>query len=745
MSGDEELAKDLGPLAALTIGVGTMIGAGIFVLPGDAISQAGSFAVVSFVVGGFIALITAFSASELGTAMPKSGGAYYYVNQALGPLFGSVAGWANWIGLAFASAFYMVGFGRYVANIAGFSGGIDLVVVTFPYVKLIGLAAAALFVLVNYVGAKETGRLQNVIVIVLVIILAVFTVFGSLQADAGNLPASKGALPTLTTTGLIFVSYLGFVQITSVAEEIKEPGKNLPRAVIGSVLLVTVIYALVLVVMSAAVPQGFIEALPDTEIAVVQVGQEILGPLMGVALLFGGLLATASSANASILASSRINFAMGRDRIVTPDLNEIHPRFGTPYRAIAITGGLILAFIVLANVNTLSKLASVLHLVIYALLNVALIVMREADVPDYDPDYEVPLYPVTPIVGTLTSVALIAFIDPFIIGVGVAFVVFAAAWYLLYARSRTTQRGALTDFIMNRAEEMPDEVVDAAASVQPDGGDYRVMVALANPEHEHDLISLGAAVAKQRGGTLVAVHNVYVPDQTSLAEGRERLDDIDPDARDLIDSAREDAETFGVDVETHTVVSHKGFEGVFDAAVDYDIDLAVIGWGETKRSRIEMGLDEVTDSIPCDFLVLKDRGFDPEHVLVPTAGGPDSDLSAMVARELAAEYGSAVTLLHVDDDAAAGEAFLDEWAAEHGLQDAEKRVESGDVEAAIERAAQDCSMVIIGATERGLLSRLIGGSLIMDVVEEVDCSVLLAEKARKRSLRERIFGLDDGE
>jgi amino acid transporter/nucleotide-binding universal stress UspA family protein len=745
MSGDEELAKDLGPLAALTIGVGTMIGAGIFVLPGDAISQAGSFAVVSFVVGGFIALITAFSASELGTAMPKSGGAYYYVNQALGPLFGSVAGWANWIGLAFASAFYMVGFGRYVANIAGFSGGIDLVVVTFPYVKLIGLAAAALFVLVNYVGAKETGRLQNVIVIVLVIILAVFTVFGSLQADAGNLPASKGALPTLTTTGLIFVSYLGFVQITSVAEEIKEPGKNLPRAVIGSVLLVTVIYALVLVVMSAAVPQGFIEALPDTEIAVVQVGQEILGPLMGVALLFGGLLATASSANASILASSRINFAMGRDRIVTPDLNEIHPRFGTPYRAIAITGGLILAFIVLANVNTLSKLASVLHLVIYALLNVALIVMREADVPDYDPDYEVPLYPVTPIVGTLTSVALIAFIDPFIIGVGVAFVVFAAAWYLLYARSRTTQRGALTDFIMNRAEEMPDEVVDAAASVQPDGGDYRVMVALANPEHEHDLISLGAAVAKQRGGTLVAVHNVYVPDQTSLAEGRERLDDIDPDARDLIDSAREDAETFGVDVETHTVVSHKGFEGVFDAAVDYDIDLAVIGWGETKRSRIEMGLDEVTDSIPCDFLVLKDRGFDPEHVLVPTAGGPDSDLSAMVARELAAEYGSAVTLLHVDDDAAAGEAFLDEWAAEHGLQDAEKRVESGDVEAAIERAAKDCSMVIIGATERGLLSRLIGGSLIMDVVEEVDCSVLLAEKARKRSLRERIFGLDDGE
>ena len=101
---DEELAKDLGPLAALTIGVGTMIGAGIFVLPGAAIERAGWFAVLSFVLGGGIALLTALSASELGTAMPKSGGAYYYVNQALGPLFGSIAGWSNWLGLAFASA-----------------------------------------------------------------------------------------------------------------------------------------------------------------------------------------------------------------------------------------------------------------------------------------------------------------------------------------------------------------------------------------------------------------------------------------------------------------------------------------------------------------------------------------------------------------------------------------------------------------------------------------------------------------
>ena len=738
---DEELAKDLGPLAALTIGVGTMIGAGIFVLPGAAITQAGWFAVISFVLGGAIALLTALSASELGTAMPKSGGAYYYVNRGLGPLFGSIAGWANWLGLAFASAFYMVGFGQYIANIVGVTGGIDLGFVVVTWVKLVALAGAALFVAVNYIGAKETGRLQNVIVIILVAILAVFTTVGALRADPANLPAGTGLTPMLTTTGLIFVSYLGFVQITSVAEEIQEPGKNLPRAVIGSVLLVTVVYALVLIVMAAAVEQGFIAGLAPNEIAVVEVGRLVLGPIGAVALLIGGLLATASSANASILASSRINFAMGRDRIVTPELNEIHPRFGTPYRAIGITGALILVFIAVAPIETLASMGSVLHLVIYGLLNIALIVFRESNVEDYDPSYEVPLYPITPIVGTLVSFALIAFIAPLVIGLSAVLVVGAVLWYLLYARTRTTQNGVLSEYILSRADRMPDTAVSAAASVQPDGGQYRVMVPLANPENETDLISLASAVAKQRGGTVDAIHIVTVPDQTALEYAAEHLEEHEEDYHAVLDAAQADAETFGVDIETHTIVSHRGVEEIFDAARTHDADMVVMGWGPSGGSRAESGLDEITGDVPCDFLVLKGRGFDPERVLVPTAGGPDSDLSATVANYLRAEFDSEVTLLHVADDRAAGEAFLEEWAAEHDLADVELRIETGDVETAIERAAEDATTVIFGATERGLLRRLVSGSLVMDVVDDVDCSVLLAERARKRTLRERLFGL----
>lgn len=741
---DEELAKDLGPLAALTIGVGTMIGAGIFVLPGPAIENAGWYAVLSFVLGGMIALFTALSASELGTAMPRSGGAYYYVNQALGPLFGSIAGWSNWLGLAFASAFYMVGFGQYIQAIVGVGGWFSMGPLAISTVKVFALLGGAIFIFVNYIGAKETGRLQNAIVILLVAILGVFTIAGAFRADPANLPAGKGLTPLLTTTGIIFVSYLGFVQITSVAEEIKEPGKNLPRAVIGSVLLVTLIYALVLITMAAAVHQGFIvEQRLAGKIAIVEVGRRLLGPVGAVGLLLGGLLATASSANASILASSRINFAMGRDQIISPELTAVHRRFGTPYRAIAITGGLILVFIAVGSVELLATLGSVLHLVIYGLVNLALLVMRETNVVEYDPSFRVPLYPATPIVGAILSFALIAFIAPFVLFLSAILVAGAAAWYFGYARMRTEVQGALSEYIFDRRESMPESIVSAATSIQPDGGEFRVLVPLANPEHESDLITLAGAIAKNRGGIVDAVHIITVPDQTSLEYAADHFDDERAESEQLLDAATRDAGYFGVPIETATIFSHRSVDEIFDAARGHDADLVVMGWGPESHGspgRIEGALDDLSRSLPCDFIALRDRGFHPEHILIPTAGGPSSDLSAEVAKDLDQVFGSEITILHVSENAEEGREFLNEWATTHGLADVTLRVETTSIDTAIADAAGDCSMVIIGATGRGLISRMIQGSSVLDIADMVDCSVLLAERPHRRTLRERLFG-----
>ncbi|WP_290812207.1 amino acid permease [Halovivax sp.] len=756
---EEELAKDLGLLSALTIGIGTMIGAGIFVLPGVAAQEAGPIVVVSFVIGGMIAMVNALAVSELGTAMPKAGGGYYYINRALGPVFGSISGLGDWMGLAFASAFYCIGFGGYLTEMLQGTmfalPSIDLWLFVLTDIQLGALLAGVLFVGVNYIGAKETGGIQTVIVLLLLGILTVFAASGLLHFDWGTVFAD-GAAPfgygeILPATALVFVSFLGYAKIATVAEELKNPGRNLPIAVIGSVAIVTVIYAVLVGLMVGIVPwHALSESTPVSQVSETTFAGLPLLDLVGVgAISFAALLATASSANASILSSARINFAMGRDKIISDELNEIHPRYATPYRSIALTGALIIVFIVALgqDLAVLATAASILHLIVYALMNLALIAFREADVPEYEPDFRVPFYPITPIVGATLSIGLIAFMDLHVIALSLAFVVGSVLWYFFYARGQTPVTGVLSDHVLERADEMPDAAVSAVEAASPDAaGPHRVMVPVSNPRTEGTLMNLATTIADQRDGIVHAVHIVQVPHQTTLDRGAEVVERIDAESSVLLQQARDRVGT-DVEIETTTVVSHRSFEEIFDAARRYEADTVVMGWGEDRpwaAGSAQKPLDELTHNLPCDFFVLKERDFDTSRILLPTAGGPDSDLSAELARTLRDAAGSDVELLHVVGDEGereAGETFLAEWAAAHDLEDAELTVEaSDDVEEAIRLASADSTLLIIGATERGLLSRLVDRSLVFEVVDEVDCSVVLAERPTSRSLRERLVG-----
>ena len=750
MSNDEELAKDLGLVSAMTIGMGTMIGAGIFVLPGIAAQRAGPIVVLSFIIGGFIAVFNALSVSELGTAMPKAGGAYYYINRSLGPVFGSISGLGDWLGLAFASAFYTIGFGQYLGEL------LELPSILFLNSVQVGaILAGVLFVGVNYIGAKETGGIQTVIVTILLIILGIFAIVGWFSFDWGTVSGDGGLTPLgtaeiLPATGLVFVSYLGYAKIATVAEELKNPGRNLPIAIVGSVVIVTIIYTILVTLMLGIVPWPDLDTgAPMAQAAEVAFPAAIAG-VAATAMTIGALLATASSANASILASARINFAMGRDKIVTDWLNQIHPRFATPYRSILVTGIMIIGFVALLgrDIGLLAEAASVLHLIVFALLNLAVIVFRETDHPEYDPDFEVPLYPIVPILGAILSIGLIAFMEfwPRVIAVG--FVVGAVAWYFLYARRHTEIEGAVSEYVRERPEEMPDFAVSAAEAASPEAtAPYRVMVPVSNPETEDQLIALGCTMAKQYNGVVHAVHIVDVPDQTSLDYVADKLDDIDPESEKRLASARETAEKYDAEIETHTVVSHRPFNEIFESARRLDADTVVMGWSPGRpwtKGRASGAIDELTMNLPCDFLVFKDRGFDPSRILLPTAGGPDSDLSAEAAKAFRDVHGSEISLLHVVDEATdRGKAmsFLGEWATDHGLGDANLIVETeGDIEGSIKKAADDYSLVLIGATGRGLLSRLLGDSLVFDVIDEIDQSVLLSERPAKPSIRERLFG-----
>ncbi|MDG5762120.1 amino acid permease, partial [Natronococcus sp. A-GB1] len=396
-SSDQELARDLGFLEAYTLGLGTMIGAGIFVLPGIVAESAGPASMISFMIGGMVALLAALSLSELATGMPKAGGSYYYVNHALGSFFGTIVGWGMWAGLMFATAFYMLGFGQYLLNRP--SGALTVI--------LAGLAMASLLVAVNYRGVKETGSLQNVIVIILIALILVFIAIGLLNIDLTLLDPfvreGEGWPVVAATAGTVFVTFIGFEVIATSAEEIKNPGRNLPLSMIAAVVTPTILYVLVMLVSTGTLPVPELAAsdVPVADVAAEAAGQ--FGVLVvgdyalefatvgSLVMIAGAILATVSSANASILSAARVNFAMGRDQILTNWLNKIHDRYRTPYRAILATGAVILILIASPlPIATLADVASFMFLITYALVHVAVVVLRRADPDEYDPDFRIP-------------------------------------------------------------------------------------------------------------------------------------------------------------------------------------------------------------------------------------------------------------------------------------------------------------------------------------------------------------------
>ncbi|ELY52980.1 APC family permease [Natronolimnohabitans innermongolicus] len=435
---DSELERTLGLSGGLAIGIGTMIGAGIFVFPGLAAGQAGPAAAGSFAIGAAVALLVALPASELATAMPKSGGGYYFISRGLGALAGAVVGLSLWFGLVFATAFYLVGFGYYAVDTLaelGIAAGGGLVI---PIAVLFGAACTVL----NVTGTENAAKLQNGIVALLLSILAVFLTYGSLDAvGLVGAPAAPeqfapfGATPILTTAALVFTSYLGFAQVATVAGEMRNPGRNLPLAMVGSVLVVGVLYVVTIFVATSAFGSERLAELGET--AMVEVGRHYLGTAGAVAIVFGGLLATMSSANASILSTSRAIYAVSRDALLPSGASRINLRYGTPHVALGLAGGPILVLTATGRVELLAEVASFLHLVMYGLICVALLALRRNEPAWYDPDFRVPGYPAVPILGALCSFALIGFMQPASQIVGLGIMLATAGWYAYYARDVT--------------------------------------------------------------------------------------------------------------------------------------------------------------------------------------------------------------------------------------------------------------------------------------------------------------------
>lgn len=728
-SGEQELARDLGFLEAYTIGVGTMIGAGIFVLPGIVASNAGPAGMISFVIGGVVSLLTALSLSELATGMPKAGGSYYYVNRAMGSFFGSIVGWSMWAGLMFATAFYMLGFGQYLTF---FYGNIP--------VAWSALGMAVLLIGVNYRGVKEAGALQNLIVILLIGFIIVFLAFGVFNIDWQVFrpfnPNGWGAVASTAAT--VYVSFIGFEVIATSAEEIKDPGRNLPLSMIASVLTPMVFYVLVMLVSTGVLP---VAELAGSNIPVADVAGKYLGTIGALMMVVGAVLATVSSANASILSAARVNFAMGRDKILTDWLNKIHGTFRTPFRAILITGIVILVLIGLGmGIETLADVASFLYLITYALVHVAVIVMRRADPEDYKPDFRLPswAYPIIPLVGAVSCLVIVAQMRSTVLFIGGGIIVLGILWYFIYAASRAIKPSLVGDAIAARGRtSAPNER-------------YRIVVPVANPNTEQHLIKVGGAIGASFGNAeIVAVSVLEVPQQTSLEHSIQYEDERIRRQQELLNNARSTAEESGLGLRTRAIVGHSVSSAVLNVIKEEHAQHLVLGWsGKRKRYQHILGsnIDKIVSDAECEISLVKAGDRPISNIVVLVGTGPNTSLAVRRGYELSKVMeDTTLTLLTVQapdlegrsDAKTEGQRLIRSIAHETGLPSESYKSEvivSGSTRETLLEAIQEYDTICIGATRSTAIHQALFGSIPEEIGEHADGTVIIS---RGRAYRPR--------
>ena len=627
----KELERDLGLLSVLAISIGAMIGSGIFILPALALKIAGPAVILAYLLAGLLVVPAALSKSEMATAMPEAGGTYIYIERGMGPLLGTIAGVGTWFSLSFKGALALV-------------GGVPYLLLLFDLpLQPVALGLATVLILVNLVGAKQTGRLQVGIVVVMLAALGWFAAGSAPQVGTANYANffGDGLFGLLEATGLVFVSYAGVTKVASVAEEIESPGRNIPLGILGSLAFTTILYVAIVAVLVGVTDPGSVAG-SLTPVAVA--AEATLGRFGVIAVILAAILALISTANAGILSSSRYPFAMSRDQLAPPSLSTISERFGTPVTSITLTGAVLLLLIAFVPILEIAKLASAFQILVFALINLAVIAFREGSMA-YEPEFNSPLYPWMQLFGTASGLLLLTQMGTVALVGAVAIIVGSFVWYLLYVSPRVDREGAATDAVRRRIGRNVLADTESAVDERP----REVLLALTKDlaaDRERSLVAAAADIVRPDDGRVVAVRFQEVADQVPLTEEQTIQSSAD---RSFETRMSEYADELGVAIEPDEIVSHDTKHAVVNFADDRAVD-TIIAEHEPLRLRSRLfgdPIDWVVRHAPCDVLLVDNLGYDaPSQVAIAGDGGPYPPLAVNLAGALAEANSGDVTLWH---------------------------------------------------------------------------------------------------
>ncbi|MFB6201100.1 MAG: amino acid permease [Halorhabdus sp.] len=715
-----DLERDLGLYATITISIGAMIGSGLFVLPGLATKIAGPAVVLAYFLAGLIVLPAALSKAEMATAIPESGGTYLYIDRAMGPLPGTIAGIGAWFSLVFKSAFALLGLGAYLAVL----GSVSL---STPLVKAIGIALAVVLIVVNVVGVKQTGRLQAGIVTLVLLALVAFVADGLTFVEQARFHPffRHGSAGVLEATGFVFVSYAGVTKIASVAEEVENPGRNIPAGILVSIGTMMLVYTLVVFVIVGNVDHA---SLKQTLTPMADAAETLLGGYGGLVFAGVAVLALTSMANAGILASSRFPLAMSRDDLAPPELSTISDRFRTPVAAIAFTGVTLLVLIATVPVRELAKLASAFQILVFSIVNVALIAFRESGLEWYDPAFRSPGYPWVQAFGLVAGLLLLTQMGALPLAGAGGLVGFGLVWYRLYGRARTDREGAAVDALRRSVSRQTLDRTKQAIARR----DRNVLVVV-GPDTSHgclaSLITVGGAVAAESNGRLYVARFDEVPEQTTL-ESAAALDDDESFRREV----ERLTAALDVPVGCETGVTHAVERAVENHARELEADL-IFGEWEPDRFRATLlgeDVDWYMEHLDGDIAFLRDRDLGTlEEITILAEPGIYDESKVRVAEAIAQHTGATLRFVTAIDTDASDELEQSVTDFYRDLEDVStvptewEVLRTDDRVTGLAAVTDRSDLVLIGVVPHSWLYEALVGHFAVEISDAIETNVLL--------------------
>ena len=432
------LKRQISFVGVFSLAVGAMISSGLFILPSLAFARSGPSSIISYLIAGILAMVGSFSIIELATAMPKAGGDYYFINRSLGPLLGTFSGILGWLALSLKSALAIFGISEVIFILTGFNH------------VLVSALCVIFFVILNLNGVKDAAKLQVILVVSLILLLIIFIASSIPHTEPSYYkPFFKDGVDGMFfTAGFVFISFGGLLKVANLAEEIKNPKRNIPLGMISSIIVVTILYVLVLISLTGILDEGaFISSLtPVSDVAAI-----LMGSPGFILMTLASSFAFITTANAGILASSRYPFALARDGLLPNFFTKTNKK-EMPYIAIIITGVIIFVSL-LFDLNSLVKVASSVILISYVLTNLSVLVLRESKMKSYKPTFKAPLYPFLQIANVLIFLFLILNLGSSVIQITIYLVIGCILLFIFYGNKNSNGESAFLHLLKRIADE----------------------------------------------------------------------------------------------------------------------------------------------------------------------------------------------------------------------------------------------------------------------------------------------------